>query len=65
MGNKVIYVKSNGAVASIYINLSEIWVLVASRPVLKAVSCVHDLSLTNWIHEPCSHVFASFSSVEP
>ena len=46
------------------IKLSEISVLVVSRLVLKAGSCVYDTLLTNRVHQPCNHVLAIFSSVE-
>ena len=51
-------------ITSIYSKLSEISVLVVSRLVLKADSCVYDTLLTNRVHELCSHVYAIFSYVE-
>ena len=64
MGNKAIYGKIHGAVISIHTNLSVIWVLIASRLVLKTGSCVNGMSLTNRIHGLCSHVYAILSYVE-
>ena len=51
-------------ITSICSKLSEISVLVVSRLVLKADSCVYDTLLTNQAHEPFSHVLVIFSSVE-